>query len=719
MTILAQSPPVDAISASSAWETLKGLHVCINPSVSVDTQVFRNQCWYVLTDNDSGETFRVADSLRFALDSKFSGQSIGSALALVEPHANEQFKEQVSLALIQLYRSHLVEFTPGEAVPVQLSQLRLGRKQTGKPFNPLSIRLSLFNPENVLNRLKPFSDRLFAIPVALSILVVVLAGLFLGLSNATAIGSDLLSQIETPSNWWLFVAAYVSLKLVHEFAHGMAVKRWNGTVHDVGLMLLVFFPVPYLDATSSNAFSHKSQRMCVAAAGIVAEALCASLAVLVWLAVEPGLVRTFAFDVILIGGISTVLFNGNPLMRFDAYYVLADYLEIPNLFTKSRKHLDYCLIRYCLGDANATPVANSSAEAAWFFSYGVLSSFYRLFVMIGITTYLVNTFFIAGVLLAIWVAVAQLILPVWRFLVTLRRADKQAQRRVNLITRFAGFAIVLFSVLIFVPMPQSTVVPGVVTVEDDAQLRAKTDGFVQQSIVHNGGLVENAQSLATLSNESLQRDLAVTNAAIKAIQAELAAAHQNGVEAGIIHETLQAQRSQLAEIETQLAMLNVESPTNGILVSASAKPLTDSYVTRGQTLGYVVEPGHLIVRAVVREEEFDAVQRDIRAISLKTASNLSAAHSASLIRLTPSAIEQLPSQALGTEANGTFAVDPSDEKGLKPLQKLFQVDVKTDVPLLGTNVATRAYVRFVHSPEPLMPRALRAARRLFLSNFST
>src|SRR6202034_2644852 len=100
-------------------------------------------------------------------------------------------------------------------------------------------------------------------------------------------------------------------------------------------ILLVFVPVPYVDASSSAAFRNKWRRGTVSAAGNMVEADLASIALYIWLSVEPDFVRAFAYNVMLIGGVSTLLFNGNPLLKFDGYYVLSDLLEIPNLGTRA------------------------------------------------------------------------------------------------------------------------------------------------------------------------------------------------------------------------------------------------------------------------------------------------------------------------------------------------------------------------------------------------
>ena len=106
------------------------------------------------------------------------------------------------------------------------------------------------------------------------------------------------------------------MKALHELGHSYAVKRWGGEVHEIGIMFLVFMPVPYVDASESAGFQSKWQRAFVGAAGILVEIFLASLALFIWLNAEEGLVRAFAFNVMLIGGVSTLFFNGNPLLRF-------------------------------------------------------------------------------------------------------------------------------------------------------------------------------------------------------------------------------------------------------------------------------------------------------------------------------------------------------------------------------------------------------------------
>ncbi len=133
------------------------------------------------------------------------------------------------------------------------------------------------------------------------------------------------------------------------------------------------------EASASAAFPEKTKRIGVAAAGMMVEMFLAALALFVWLNVEEGQVSAIAYNVMLVGGVSTILFNGNPLLRFDGYYVLQDLIEIPNLGKRSKDYLGYLLKRYAFGLQDSKSPATDSGEKIWFVGYGLISFCYRIF----------------------------------------------------------------------------------------------------------------------------------------------------------------------------------------------------------------------------------------------------------------------------------------------------------------------------------------------------
>ncbi|MCP3950790.1 MAG: peptidase M50, partial [Desulfobacterales bacterium] len=176
-------------------------------------------------------------------------------------------------------------------------------------------------------------------------------------------------------------------------------------------MIMAFTPIPYVEASSSAAFADKRKRMAVAAVGMAVELLIACIALVLWLNIEPGLVSAIAYNIILIGGVSTILFNGNPLLRFDGYYVLADGIEIPNLGQRSIQYLGYLIQRYLVGVENVRSPVSAQGEGKWFFFYGILSFTYRTLILIGLILFISNKFFFIGMLIAVWGITTQFVLP--------------------------------------------------------------------------------------------------------------------------------------------------------------------------------------------------------------------------------------------------------------------------------------------------------------------
>ena len=165
-------------------------------------------------------------------------------------------------------------------------------------------------------------------------------------------------------------------------------KVWGGEVREVGLMMLVLFPVPYVDASAASAFPSKWRRAVVAGAGIMAELAIAAAAILVWAAAEPGLVRAAAFNAALIGGVSTLLFNGNPLLRFDGYYVFADLVEIPNLAQRANRQVFHLIKRHAFGLSESASAVTARGEAPWLVIYSVAAFIYRFFIVLGIALFI-------------------------------------------------------------------------------------------------------------------------------------------------------------------------------------------------------------------------------------------------------------------------------------------------------------------------------------------
>ncbi len=180
----------------------------------------------------------------------------------------------------------------------------------------------------------------------------------------------------------------------------------------MGVMFLTLMPAPYVDASASAIVAGKWQRILISAAGMMVELAVAVFAMLVWLKAQPGLTRSIAYDTLFIASVSTLIFNGNPLLRFDAYYILSDFLELPNLGSRSQRYFLYLVQRYLFGATEFRDPATATGERFWFAVYAPASFIYRMFMLFGIALFISSKYFIVGVILAFWMGITSIVWPV-------------------------------------------------------------------------------------------------------------------------------------------------------------------------------------------------------------------------------------------------------------------------------------------------------------------
>jgi putative peptide zinc metalloprotease protein len=514
------------------------------------------------------------------------------------------------------------------------------------------------------------------------------------------------------------MCVYPVVKSLHELGHAYATKVWGGEVHEVGVMLLVFIPVLYVDASASAAFRQKHRRIVVGAAGIIVEMALAAIAMMVWVYASPGLGRTVAFNIILIGGVSTLLFNGNPLLRFDGYYIFSDLIEIPNLGTRANAYLFYVIQKHLFKiDTLESPVT-APGEAKWLISYAILSFTYRLTVSIGIALFLSTRMFAVGIVMAIWAIGVIALLPVLKgikFLVTSPRLRGRRQRAFAVV---GGLAAAMLLVLFVIPLPYSTVAEGVIIVPDQAEVRAKTDGFVTHVLTSPGSNIPPNQPLVALEDPTLAAQVAVIEAQLDEARQRLDAVRQiDRVQAEMFADQAAHLAEKLATFKTRLRNLTVVSDQAGQFVMAGAEDLPGRFVKRGDLLGYVISDSNLVVRAVVPQSDVDLIHQRTTRVEAHLIEDLDRPIDARVLREVPSAQQDVPSLALTTRGGGTIALDPSKTQRPQALFSLFQVDVQLLDPMPMRTQGSRVYVRFLHGDEPVAWRVLRTMRQFFLGQF--
>jgi putative peptide zinc metalloprotease protein len=605
----------------------------------------------------------------------------------------------------------------GEVFERWQRQSRQRFKQTW--MNPLNIRLPLLHPDAWFSRRAGMARALVSWPVFGLWLALVLPAAMLMWQHWAALTENLSDRVLAGSNVVLLWFVYPLVKAVHECAHGLAVKAFGGTVREIGLMFMVLTPVPYVDASSSYAFPSKWARITVAAAGVMAEMLLGALALFVWLMAEPGLVTAVAFNVVLIAGVSTLLVNGNPLMRYDGYFMACDLLEVPNLGQRATQYWVYLIDRWGFGARDAQPPLKVRGERMLLAVYGLVSPVYRLFITFGLIWFVASEYLFVGAvmaLMALWSAVP---VPLWKAWKHLRQSASLALRREQALRRSgAGLALLLLLVLA-VPMPFHSVHHAVVWVPDEALVRAGADGDVRGAPVAPGQAVRAGQTLAQLDNPLLVAEAGLAGAGLGQVQAQLRRAEvESRPKAEALRGELASREARLAEAQTRLAALDVKAVVSGRWVPRAPTELPGRHVKRGEILGYVVSDASQVLRIAVPQEDMDLIRERLQQVEVRLAQQPREVIGARLARAVPGGDSELVSAALGTSGGGEVAVDPAKPGGTHALRRVFDLELRLDRASPTVVFGDRAYVRFDLGAAPLAWQAFVRLRQLFLSRLN-
>ncbi len=707
---------------SQHWYRVAELRPRLRLHAQIHRHDYRGDIWYILQDQSSGRYHRFSPTAHFVIarmDGKRTMQEIWEEAEdrLGEDHPTQ---DEIIQLLSQLHGSDLLQ-TEGMPDTHELQQ-RYSKQKRQKWLkyisNPLSMRIPLIDPERFLNATEAWVRPLFSLGGFLIWLVLVAIAATLSVSHWPELTENVVDRLLAPQNLIVMWLTYPLVKMLHELGHAYAVKVWGGEVHEMGVMFLVFMPVPYVDASAATAFREPHKRMLVSAMGIMVELLLASLALFVWLNAESGTVRQFAWNVMLIGGVSTLFFNGNPLLRFDGYHVMCDLISIPGLGGRANKYWSYLFQRRLFGIKSSETPVQAKGERGWFFFYGAAAFAYRMFISFSIALFVATKFFIIGVLLAIWAMVSQLLIPLGKILTFLLVGKKLRQKRARALALSTVLASIVGGFIFAFPAPLMTVSEGVVWLPEQAEVRAETEGFVEQVMFRNGENVRKGDVLVRLSEPFIDAKEKVLEARKQELITNLNAARlTDRVQTEILKEKIATVSAELQRVGERRAALLVRAPQDGQVSLPMDRDLKARFMRQGQLIGYVMQPGTLTVRAVVGQNEIGLVRSRTEEVEVRLSEDIPQVFPATVLREVPAATDRLPSAALGSAGGGSFAIDPSDSERTRVLEQAFQLDLAIDSSAISEMVGGRVYVRFDQGTEPLAQQWYRSLKQLFLRRF--
>ena len=704
---------------STYWYRVAKLKPALRDSAEISRHVYRGQAWYVLRNRLNGKNHRF-NQAAYALIGQMDGQRTVQQIwdnSATTPTQTVPAQDEVIRLLGRLHDADLIQGNILPSTTEMFRQVENEQKQGWKQrvANPFSLRFPLFDPERLLEKCQGLTQLLFTRTIFVLWLIIVLSAVTSALVNWSDLSASMVNQLRSPGNLLLLWLLYPLIKILHELGHALAVKKWGGEVHEMGIILLALTPIPYVDATASASFPEKRQRIIVAAMGMMVELLLASIALFIWLNVETGLISSLAYNVMLIGGISTLLFNGNPLLRYDGYYILADLIEIPNLGQRSTRYLGYLLQRILLRNRNSESPVTAPGEAVWFAVYGPLSFCYRILVLIGLVWLVSSRFFFIGVLIALWGVISLMIIPAVRSLSQFLNSPTARNRRTQLILAGSGITLLAALLLFVFPLPLWTSTQGIIWLPEQALIRAGTDCEVVKVLVPNEQTVSKNQPLVSGADPFLAVEIAVYQAQLAELYARYNAQPlQERVKRKMLLDEIQLLKGDLQQTEEKEEKLLVRSPADGKFILIDDQNLPGHFIRQGELLGYIIADHRPTIRTMINQNDIGLIREQVTGVEVRLAEQTNKTLQARIQRIVPAAELQLPSAALGTMGGGVIPVDLSDPDGLRALESHFQLDLSLPDEIKNPHIGERVYVRFEHGRMPLAMQLYRSLRQLLL-----
>ncbi len=573
----------DSIVSSSS----RKLTIRARPDLKARRQRYQGRNYWVVKDPVGLQYFRFEEE-EFAILQMLDGDSSLDDIA-------EQFEAQFPPQTIRveelqnfigmLHRSGLV-LSDSTGQGVQLKERRDDKKRKellSALSNILAFRMRGIDPERLLNFLYPYVRWFFTPAATIGALMLASAALTLVIVQFEIFQARLPSfhSFFDAQNWMALAATLMATKILHEFGHGMSCKHFGGECHEMGVMFLVLTPCLYCNVSDSWMLANRWHRAAIGAAGMYVEICLASVCTFIWWFTEPGLLNFTCLNIMFVSSVSTVMFNANPLLRYDGYYILSDILEIPNLRQKASTILNRKLGAWCLGLEEPEDPFLPKRHQMLFALYTVASALYRWVVLFGILYFLNKVFEpyglkVLGQALAIaslWGLIFMPAKAVYKFFRVPGRWSKV--KRVRMYATLSLLTAVVAAVF-FVPLPARVWALYELQPHDAASVYIEYDGQLRRLHVKPGEEVKAGRLLAELENLDLQLEVEQLRGERDSVQAQITGLQQLLLEPDRMslassnlsdaQEQLDAIKEQLAEKEIDLQHLRLVAPRAGTVI---------------------------------------------------------------------------------------------------------------------------------------------------------
>ena len=619
---------------------------------------------YLVEDEVIGRFYRIGHAQYTFLTMLDGRRTVSDVLmktaSLIRQHAIDE-TEAANLCKWAI-ESGLIESETGNSAARRTEQHEMMQKQQMVSYlNPMMLRMPLFNPDPIISVVTRFTGFLISPLGALVWIAVVVYGFMKLAVDWEQFYLNRVNAFDAMDFVWIALT-WAILKVIHELAHSVVCKKFGGRVKNCGFLLLLLIPMPYVDVTSSWRFHNKWKRILTSAAGMMSEIFIAAIACIIWAAAAPGALKYHAGNVIITATLITLLFNINPLMRFDGYYMLSDFLEIPNLATHGRAWLKGIFKRLYFGNKPA-PLKETGFRGLAVRIYGVLAMMWFFLIGIGLSLAASSMIEGFGLIVAVIGCVLWLGVPLFKLAKYFLVGTKiETPNRFWFVSAMTITLLAIGCFLEFTPSPTVVSTPIVIDYEPLSIVRANTNGFAKEIHVVDGQQVSEGDLLVVLENRDLEHELLslLTDIKISKLRLKALYAQSQISQVQLEQESLDSMIKKRDELQQHLANLKIRAPQDGVVIARELDLNEGKYLQPGDELLSIAKPLETQAIALARQSDIEWFEDNPDAqLQLR----IWGRHENSVIdgtirSINPRARDDLPHEAFAASVGGPLAVVP-------------------------------------------------------------
>lgn len=713
--------PTTLAPALPAGQSPEHLQLRLRPDLVVQPQFYEGVTHYVIKDPIGLKYFRFKPEEYFLLqqlNGKYTLQEVKKAFERKYRPQTIAIEDLMRFAA-QLHEAGIAQVDTADQGKVLIRRRRKNKwKRVGSFLaNILYIKIPIIDPERLLTWMYPYFRWIYTPWFVTITLLLMFSSITLVVSQWHDFHAKL-PEFQSFFNWRTIVAFWCSLavvKVIHEFGHGLTAKHFGGEVHEMGMLFLVLTPALYCDVTDSWLLPNKWHRIWISAAGIYVECVLAAIAAWIWFYTEPGLLNSLMMATMFICSVNTILFNANPLLRYDGYYVAADYLEVPNLRIKSTQFFGYLFQEKVMGLEIPVQSYLPRSRRFLFVSYAIASFLYRWVVTFSIVFFLINVLKpygleSVGYILAVGSLVPLAFMPLYQIIKFVRTPGRlRKMKKARTAGFFAGVAALIAGILL-IPTPLRVTGSLVLTPAKPALVYGDTPGRLIEINVQDGDwvhgpkfddqgvMIEPGQTIAKLSNPELQREQ-MARQSEQAINMAWYDTYNHSTNPGsrslaqVRHKQAEDLEQVIDKIAGQIADLTLHAPRDGVAIGVPKRDTLGQHLKPGKPFCQIGDPARLEAHLILDQSDMDLI-REGSIAWVKIYGDSEVTYRSKVSERAQRNREQVPPE-LSNLAGGEIATkpDPKNPEAAKPLTAVYEVVIPIDNDDLKLQPGLRGFAK--------------------------